>query len=134
MNDDQRLAVLRNKLGGIDTLSDFFKNKYLPAFTEIERRWPSKQGEAELRRIRRYFEPWPDWVLRLIVEILRVHAPRIPKATINDTVRFFHFLFFVMSLDGIVPKETIKLPAIEPCSPRRRARRKAASSRPRWRT
>jgi len=112
--DTQRLAILRKKLGGINTFSEFFKNKYLPVFVELEGRYPSKGGMA-LRHIQRWFGPWPDWVLRMIVEILRVHGPTIPKPIINNTVRFGHNFLFVMKFDGSTPKELLIMPEVDGC-------------------
>jgi hypothetical protein len=110
MEDNQRLAALRAKYGDFNTLSDFLKNIYRPKLTVVARRMPSGKGDIFLRHTVRYFDPWPDWVLGMIIEILRVHVPTIPKSTINDTVRFVHNFIFAYKLDGSTPKDLFKIP------------------------
>ena len=81
--------------------------------TDLARRMPANEGEVFLRQSLRYFEPWPDWALRIIVEIWRVYLPTIPRSTIYDFIRFAHDLFLVLKLDGSTPKEAFKCPEID---------------------
>jgi hypothetical protein len=73
---------------------------------------PSRKRELFLNRFVRYSEPWPEWVLRIAVEVLHVHVPTIPKRTIKDALRCIHFFL----LEWQVHDETQSLPNLDAAS------------------
>jgi len=95
----KEITTVKDCSGNAKTASKIAKRECLPALTEFARHMPAEKGEAFLRHALRCFEPWPDWVLKMIVEILRVYLPTIPKSTINDAVRFGHFFVFTADTD-----------------------------------
>lgn len=61
----------------------------------------------------RFFEPWPDWVLKIKAQIVSVYFPTIKKSEIHEFIYFIHQLIFEIKLDGSTPNEKIKFPKIE---------------------
>ena len=51
-------------------------------WSEVVAKYPAmRQAEHELLR---YFEPWPDWVLRIAAELLRVQFPTGTRVDLGD--------------------------------------------------
>jgi len=64
-------------------------------------------------RVRRRFEPWPEWVWRIAAELCSVQFPTIPKSRIKEVFRFIHFFVFEMRLKGPRPQEPLRFPDVD---------------------
>jgi hypothetical protein len=67
-----------------------------------------QQFRESLQSFWRLFDPWPDWALRIAVEVISVHVPTIPKQLVSEVIRFFHDLNLVARLDGS-DRESVRL-------------------------
>jgi hypothetical protein len=71
------------------------------------------QRDALLSDLLRYYRPWPEWTLRILVEVLSVWLPTVPKQQIRECVQFIHFLCFELRLDGSTPRNLIIPPHLD---------------------
>src|SRR6266404_4636739 len=83
---------LPEPLGVSKTIAEIFKEhsraQLEPLFSSLPR------GETAFRHSLRHYDPWPDWVLRIAVEVFSVHLPTVRKQFIYDAFRFVHELIF----------------------------------------
>src|SRR5208282_4863995 len=76
---------IRRVFGDSKTIAEFLKRDSQRRLEPLLISVPN--GEKILRRILRLDEPWPDWVLRIAVEVWSVHFPTIKKEVIYDSFR-----------------------------------------------
>jgi hypothetical protein len=102
---------IRRVFGDSKTIGEFLRRDYQRRLEPLLMSVPN--GDKVLRHILRIYEPWPDWVLRIAVEVWSVHFPTIKKEVIYDSVRFAHAFFFEMQLGGSTPAEPPKFTKID---------------------
>jgi hypothetical protein len=79
--------------------------------------YPELLDESFSRHLLRFYEPWPDWTLRIAAEVLHVNYPTLPKKEIEQFFRFLHFWVFEFRLDCSIPRESwVRFPKFEDAS------------------
>lgn len=73
----------------------------------------SDEMKADLVRSHaRWFQPWPDWVLKVMAEIFAVYYPRVRKKTVIDCLTGFRWFFFEARRHGPkVPFPPLEFPS-----------------------
>jgi len=100
--------------GKPQTMGELLQRRQEEAFEGIWGLFPKATREAERRKLLRPFAPWPDWVLKVATEVIHVQIPRIPKQTIQDSLRFIHFIVLEMRRDGTNAGEAPPFPKLDP--------------------
>ena len=93
-------AQISKRFTGCNTIGEMWLRVMEGPMERTRRYLPPVDHEEMWRPLRRYCEPWPDWVLRIAAEVLHVHFPTISKSTIEGVLRYFHFISLVARVDG----------------------------------
>jgi hypothetical protein len=104
---------LRGLWNSSATFADLGKRLYLPRLAAALAEIAPARKEAILTRFARRFDPWPEWVLNIGVEILKVYLPTIEKPALRSLVKCVHALFFELRLDDTTPPGTIPAPQLD---------------------
>src|ERR1700722_5980300 len=110
VQNDQSDLMLR--FHGFKTLGEMFWRAYQPGMERTRGLVPPEVHESIWQPIRRFFEPWPDWVLRIAAEVYHVALPNVPKVTIEEAFRFIHFFALQAKIDGSSKDQMPKMPEL----------------------
>ena len=110
---DQSEPDVEKLLKRCATFGDVFRSYYAIKLRDAFSGQPATIRETILNNFLRFFEPWPDWVLRIAAEVDGVYAPTISKTLLYDCFRLIHTFFFELRLDGTSPRESVSIPKID---------------------
>lgn len=111
---EQGADQLPEPFTGCKTFGEMFRRLEEGACERTRGYLPPDIHEKIWRHMFRYFDPWPDWVLRIAAEVLHVQLPTISKPAIQDALRFVHFIMLEARFDGSNKAAMPKLPELNP--------------------
>lgn len=106
--------MLRQSFTGCKTIGEIIRQAKLASLERLRPALPPELQELASPRTLRYWEEWPDWVLRVAAEVFHVDVPTISKAEILETLRFVNFFVFVARIDGGPSPTLLKFPDPNP--------------------
>jgi len=105
------LECLERLFPGAKTIGECFRVHYERNVSKLWAKLPD--GDRTVRLVMRYFQPWPAWVLRCMVEVWSVFIPTMKKELIWDCLVFVRWLLFEMRFDEDPRVEPPPFPRID---------------------
>ena len=106
-----REAELLARFGQPSTLGQAFKNLYKSKLDVALSKYPAEK-RPNMEDFYRHFDPWPRWVLKIGVEVLRVSFPKVSKSVIEESLQCFNFYLLTAKIDGSNRNEAPPIPKL----------------------